>query len=103
MLHSYVFALLSQKEGKRRLHARSGVMDYGESGRAAKEAIAAAKAVAGIRDETPGAGASAFAGTRSGLHDTLAHGWSEIRDPVTGATCYWNVETKKTVWARPTT
>jgi hypothetical protein len=88
VLHANVFALLAQKEGKPRAHARSDVLDYGASAKAAKEALASAKAK--VVAEGDGAGG-----------DALPEGWSEIRDPITGATAYWNQATKKTVWARP--
>jgi hypothetical protein len=87
VLHAYVFALLARKEGKSRDNARSAALDYGASALAAKAALKAAKSHAGIERDSSG---------------SLPPHWSEIRDPVTGATAYWNSETKQTVWARPT-
>ena len=87
VLHSYVFALLARKEGKSRDNARSNALDYGASALAAKAALKAAKSQAGIERDAGG---------------SLPPNWSEIRDPVTGSTAYWNSQTKQTVWAKPT-
>lgn len=87
VLHAYVFALLARKEGKSRDNARSNALDYGASALAAKAALKAAKSQAGIQRDGNG---------------SLPPNWSEIRDPVTGSTAYWNSQTKQTVWAKPT-
>lgn len=80
-LHSFVFALLAQREGKAKKVARAGVSDYGASVAAVKEAARDAEAEAASTG--------------------LPHGWSMITDSVTGQTAYWNAVTKETVFSRP--
>ena len=94
-LHSIVFALMNQREGRPRLVVRD-VEDVSRS--TAQRAITtsttrgrqlAQAALAAARDARDTAQAS------------LPHGWSEIVDPSTGQTAWWNVETRATVFSRP--
>lgn len=80
MLHCYVFALLTVKENQPRLHARLERSDYGLDAKAARLATRTARFEA---------------------ESDLPNGWSEIRDPVTGAVAFWNQFSKKILWARP--
>ena len=86
-LHAIIFALLARKQGRAVPHARTDTMDYGAGAIAAKAAMKAARQQAGFDEQVDG--------------HHLPPGWSEIRDPVTGATAYWNSATKTTVWAKP--
>jgi hypothetical protein len=80
-LHSFVFALLAQREGKAKKVSRAGVSDYGASVAAVKEAAKDAEAEAAATG--------------------LPHGWSAITDAATGQVAFWNSVTKETVFSRP--
>lgn len=88
-LHALVYLLLAAKEAKPRANRRTGTGDFGAAAHAAKAAISMARELAGIEGKGQPTGGD------------LPGGWSEVRDPITGATAFWNAETRRIVWARP--
>jgi len=94
-LHSIVFALMNQREGRPRLIIRdadnvtSSINQSANSTSTTRGRQLAHAALAAARDAQDTAQAS------------LPHGWSEIVDPSTGQTAWWNVESRTTVFSRP--
>jgi hypothetical protein len=94
-LHSVVFALMNQREGRPRLVVRD--IDEGSGGLLTRSTTTSSSrgrqlaqaAIAAARDARDTAQAS------------LPSGWSEIIDPSTGQTAWWNVESRVTVFSRP--
>jgi len=75
VIHMYVYQLLADREGRKAPPKRlpRTTLDNVRAEAAAKEA-----------------------------EEPLAPNWVEIKDPLTGETCWWNQVTKVTVWTRPT-
>eukprot|EP01138_Halocafeteria_seosinensis_P004744 gb/GECG01004851.1/.p1 GENE.gb/GECG01004851.1/~~gb/GECG01004851.1/.p1 ORF type:complete len:959 (+),score=151.97 gb/GECG01004851.1/:1-2877(+) len=81
MIHMYVFTILALNEGQPLPRARVERHEYGSLAKATRQALQDAKNEA---------------------QSDLPTGWTEIMDPVTGSTLFWNIHTKKMVWSRPT-
>ena len=94
-LHSIVFALMNQREGRPRLIIRdadsvtNSTNQSGNSTCTTRGRQLAHAALAAARD------------ARDTAQSSLPHGWSEIVDPSTGQTAWWNVESRTTVFSRP--
>lgn len=94
-LHSIVFALMNQREGRPRLVVR----DVEDVSRSTTQRAITTSTTRGR--QLAQAALAAARDARDTAQASLPHGWSEIVDPSTGQTAWWNVETRATVFSRP--
>jgi hypothetical protein len=92
-LHTVVFSLMAQRDGRTRLTARP-VPDATAGAEGAGVGAAAVAAAAALK--------AAAREARRAAEAELPAGWTEITDPATGATAFWHATTRRTVFARPT-
>lgn len=101
MLHMYVYQLLAEREGRRGIVSRTE--------RAAATADDEADKVQGRGRRWWCWCVMAIIATRLASSHALCQrvqkplppDWIQIKDPLTGETCYWNTKSKLTVWTRP--
>lgn len=81
MIHTYVFTLLALNQKRPLPRARIQRHEFGSLAKATRRALEDAKNEA---------------------TSDLPTGWTEITDPVTGSTVFFNIHTKRIVWSKPT-